>query len=113
MSEKTQDEITPQASAREDDRDFRELLKSLIGQMVTIVNPESYEDAPVGHQIRSGFYRAKPVGLGRDYLILATEFVRVGTKASPDKQKEPVKQYIPISRIQRISIMANERLIHL
>ena len=63
-------------------------MNSLIGQIVTIVNPESYEDAPVGHQIRAGFYRAKPIGLGDDYLVLATELVHKGVEVG----KEPVRQ---------------------
>lgn len=111
MSETTQDKgtITPLSAPIIEDRSFHELLRSLTGQIVTIVNPESYEDAPVGHQIRTGFYRAKPIGLGEDYLILATEMVRKG----PVSGKEPVRQFIPLSRIKRISILKNEKLIHL
>ena len=81
--------------------------------MITVVNSESYEDAPIGHQIRSGFYRAKPIGLGQDYLILVTEYVHRGPKVSKEKAKEPVRQYIPISRIKRISLLKTEKLIHL
>ena len=87
---------------------WQDLLKSLLGKTVTMVNPESYEEAPVGHQIRAGFYRAKPVGLGRDYLVVATDFVhgRAG-------QKEAVRQYIPFAQIKRVSVMKSEVLIHL
>jgi len=89
-----------------EDRSFVDVLRSLIGKVVTVVNPESYEDAPIGHQIRAGFYRAKPVGLGRDYLIVVTEY-----KHKTDK--EPVKQYIPIANIKRVSLMKSELLIHI
>jgi len=89
-----------------EDRSFVDILRSLIGKVVTVVNPESYEDAPIGHQIRAGFYRAKPVGLGRDYLIVVTEY-----KHKTDK--EPVKQYIPITKIKRVSMMKTELLIHI
>ena len=92
-----------------EDKSFQDLLKSLMGQVVTMVNPESYEDAPVGHQIRAGFYKAKPIGLGKDYLIVATEYVHTGREAS----KEPVRQYIPLTNIKRISIMKGEKLIHI
>lgn len=92
-----------------EDKSFRDLLQTLVGKVVTVVNPESYEDAPVGHQIRAGFYRAKPVGMGRDYLIVVTEYLHKGKEAS----KEPVRQYIPIDKIKRISVMKSERLIHL
>ena len=56
-----------------EDRDFTDVLKSFIGKLVTMVNSESYEDVPLGHQIRGGWYPAKPVGLGNDYLIVVTE----------------------------------------
>ena len=111
MTEATETTGTIKPAAAMEDRTFQELLKSLIGQIVTIVNPESYEDAPVGHQIRAGFYRAKPVGLGKDYLVVATELIH---PAKPgDQQKEPVRQYIPIDQIKRVSILKTERLIHI
>lgn len=92
-----------------EDKTFVDVLKSLLGKTVTIVNPESYEDAPVGHQIRAGYYRAKPMGLGKDYLIVIAEYVHSGRESG----KEPVKQYIPFERIKRISLMKSERLIHI
>lgn len=111
MNEGTQenDTIKPKAAPIIEDKDFHDLIKSLVGQVVTVVNPESYEDAPVGHQIRAGFYRAKAIGLGRDYLILSTQFVHKG-KAP---EKEPVRQYIPLSQIRRISILKGEKLLHI
>ena len=56
MTEATDTQGTIKPAATTEDRSFYDLLKSLMGQIVTIVNPESYEDAPVGHQIRAGFY---------------------------------------------------------
>ena len=98
---------TVQPAPKIEDRDFTELLKSLVGKTVTMVNPESFEPAPVGHQLRAGFYRAKITGMGRDYLIVATEMSKKGGET------EPVRQYIPLKRIQRVSLMKSERLIHL
>ena len=109
MTEATDTQGTLKPAATTEDRSFYDLLKSLMGQIVTIVNPESYEDAPVGHHIRAGFYRAKPIGLGNDYLILATEFVHAGRESG----KEPVRQYIPLSAIKRISVLKSEKLIHI
>ncbi len=108
MSE--QGTVKPSAPVVED-RTFGELLGSLVGKTVTIVNPESYEDAPVGHQIRVGFSKAKPIAIGKDYVVLVTEFVHKGKDANKDR--EPVKQYLPIHRIKRISILKSERLIHI
>ncbi len=92
-----------------EDRRFLDVLKSLVGKTVTIVNPESCEDAPAGHQIRVGFYRAKLTGLGRDYMIMVAEYTRAGKEG----RKEPVKQFIPIERIKRISLMKSDWLVHI
>lgn len=92
-----------------EDRMFLDVLKSLVGKTVTMVNPESCEDAPAGHQIRVGFYRSKLIGLGKDYLIMVAEYTRAGKEG----RKEPVKQYIPIERIKRISQMKSEWLVHI
>ena len=106
MSE-TEKDVTLEPQAATDDRSFAEYLKALVGKVVTIVNPESYEDAPIGHQIRASFYRAKVTGMGSDYLKVQTEYVH------KSKEKEPVKQFIPLDKIKRISMMKEERILHL
>ena len=92
-----------------EDRSFHDVLKAFLGKVVTVVNPESYEDAPVGVQLRVGFYRAKLVGVGTDYLVLATKFVKTGKS----KGEEPVKQYLPSARIKRLSVMKTELVLHI
>jgi len=93
-----------------EDRSFVELLKSYVGKTFLIANPESFEESGFGHQITAGWYKARLLGLGQDYLIVLTEFTHgAGKKAT----KEPLKQFIPIERIKRISIMRSERLIHI
>ena len=89
-------------------RTFADILNSLVGHTVTIVNPESYEKSHVGHQIKPGFYRAKLTEIGSDYIALITE------DKKPGKDKgDPVKQFMPIARIKRISMMKSERVIHI
>lgn len=107
MSEPTR-EVTPTAPPARLET-FQDVLRGLVGKVVTCVNPESYEDAPVGHQLTTGFYKAKVLAVERDYFTLATEYKHRGTSA----EKEPVKQFIPIGRIKRISLMKSERIIHL
>jgi hypothetical protein len=92
-----------------ENRSFLDLLKSMMGQAVTVVNPESYEHAPVGYTIKPGFYRAKLSGLGQDYLVLLTEHKKSGKEAG----KEVVKQFLPFHRIKRVSITKSERFLHL
>lgn len=90
-----------------EDKEFLDIIKSLLGKTITIVNPESYEHAPVGFTLKAGFYRAKVTGMGRDYLTLVTE-MRKGKDSG-----DAVKQFLPLNQIKRISVMKLERLIHI
>ncbi len=90
-----------------EDKEFLDLIKALLGKTVTIVNPESYEHAPVGFTLKAGFYRAKVMGMGQDFLTLVTEMKK--GKANG----EPVKQFLPLNQIKRISMMKMERVIHI
>ena len=88
---------------------WADVLGSLLGKTVTIVNSESYEEAPVGHQIRAAFYPARPVAIGEDYLVISTEFVHLRHGG----EKESMRQYIPLARIKRVSVMKSGILVHL
>ena len=91
-----------------ENRSFLDILKSLVGHAVTVVNPESYEQAHIGHQIKASFYRAKLSAIGTDFIVLLTE------DKKPGKEKgDPVKQFMPLARIKRISMTKTERLIHI
>ena len=89
-------------------RSFRDVLAALGGQMGTVVTSESFEDAPVGRQLRSNEFRAKVAEVGADHLVLVTEFQKRGKEAT----KEPVKQFLPIEKIKRLSVLKNERILH-
>ena len=99
--------VEPQSTP--DPRTFHDVLRGFLGKLVTIVNPESYEDAPLGHNIRKGWYPARAVGLGEDYWVRVTEYKHGGNVSAG----EPVRQYIPVQKIKRVSMMRNELLIHL
>jgi len=103
------DAAPEQESATTEARSFHDVLKGLVGKPVTVVNPESYEDAPVGHTIKASFYKAKVTGMGSDYITVITEFKQAGKGAAV----KPVKQFMPIDRIKRISVLKGEVLIHI
>ena len=88
---------------------FTDVLRQLVGKVVTMVNPESLEEAPTGYQLTRGFYRAKVVGVGSDFVTVVVEFVH----RRRDKSKETAKQYIPVSRIKRLSVMKAETFLHI
>ncbi len=104
--------MSSESQPQMEDRSFHDLLSSLIGSVVTVANPESYEHAPMGRQLKAGFYKAKLTSMGRDYLVLLTEDIRQG-KRGEEPTKEAVKQYLPIARIKRFSHMKSDRIIHI
>jgi hypothetical protein len=104
-----QDTLQPQAKPVRDDRTFADLFAPMLGKLITVVSPESFEDAPVGRQLKSGFYRAKLVGLGHDYLTLLTEYQHRGNQP----RKEPAKQFIPLRSVKRLSMMKSELIVHI
>ena len=85
MDEQMVASVSPSPPPSNNDQSFRDVLATLVGRTVTVVTSESYEEAPVGHQLRTGFFRAKPVEVGRDILVLRTERKRKSAT-------EPVKQ---------------------
>ena len=92
----------------EEKRDYVDVLRDLVGKRVTIINPESYEALPAGgSELKANYYPGKIGGVGRDYLIFHT--VLAATK----KDRQPVKQFIPLTRIKRLSIMQTGTLLHL
>lgn len=106
MSEQQATQAEPAATT--EDRDYRGILEALVGKKVTVVNPESFEALPrEGHELRKGFYPGKISGIGRDYMVFQT--VLAATK----KDRQPVKQYIPLARVKRISVMRTTTLLHL
>ena len=88
---------------------FLDVLRSLTNKIVTMVNPESLENAPMGFQLTTGFYRAKVLGVQGDFLTVATELLHKGRDAS----KEPIKQFIPITSIKRVSVGKADVFIHI
>ena len=102
-------EIKPAAKPAVHARSLREVLEQLAGKVVTMVNPESFEDAAVGSRLVTGFYKAKISFVGDDYVEVLTEFER--KRGGP--QREAVRQFIPIRKIKRISLLKGERLVHI
>ena len=88
---------------------FHGVLAALVGQILTVSNTESYEDVPMGHRIAPAVYKAKLTSVKTDYLTLVTDFKH----ASGEIHHESAKQFIPLSRVKRVSVMKSEKIIHL
>ena len=106
MTEQQATQAAPEVTT--EDRNFRDVLESLVGKKVAVINPESFEALPrEGHELREGYYPGKISGFGQDYMIFNTVL------AASKKDRQPVQQYIPIDRIKRISKMRSRTLLHL
>lgn len=93
-----------------EDKTLNDVLTTLLGKVVTFVNAESFEEGGLGHKVEAGWYKGRLAGLGKDYLIVVTEFKHgAGKKAS----KEPVKQYVPMNMVKRVSLMKTQVLVHI
>lgn len=90
---------------------YNAVLRSLVGKVVTMANPESLEDSPMGYQLKTGFYRAKVLSVRDDYISVAVELVRKSKGREP--VKEPMRQFIPLDRIKRLSVGKSEIILHI
>lgn len=104
-------ETTTTTSAPPIPKCYRDVFAALTGKVVTIVNPESFEEAAVGHKLTTSFYRGKILGVGEDHFRLQTVFKKHGGKADADT--EAVVQYVPFQQVKRVSVMKTESVIHL
>lgn len=106
--------ILPSESIEESTRhghltSFRSVLSFLVGQMVTLVDSESLEEAPVGRYLDMACHEAKVLRAGEDYLLLVREL----THQHGEDHAEKIRLFLPIDRIKRITLMEEERLIHI
>ena len=93
-----------------EDKSLADVIKTLLGKIVTFVNAESFEEGGLGHKVEASWYKGRLAGLGKDYLIVVTEFKHgTGKKGT----KEPVKQYVPMGMVKRISVMKSQILVHI
>ena len=103
---------TPGPSSRTQEGPFVKLLASLVGRTVTVIDPESFEEAPIGHQIRPASHRMKLTEMLADHIVLVGEFVHHRPGGPRDGKKGHVTHYVPITKIERVSLLDGELLIH-
>jgi hypothetical protein len=91
-------------------KSFSEVLNSIAGKVVTVINPESFRATPLGYKLDTQYYKGKVKTIAEDYVILLCEWIPDPKKK---EEKETVTQYIPVNRIKRISILSKEILFHM
>ena len=85
---------------------FCGVLKEWEGQEVTVINPESYSLGQLGDKLAFESYAAKVVGVMEDCIHIS--FTR--PKKGADTE---VIQYIPLSRVKRVSLWGGEKYIQI
>lgn len=86
-----------------------DILKTLIGQVVTVINPQSYIPTITGYTIDSEVYQAKLVSMENGTVKILTEIL-----SNPHKKvREKALQFIPVDQVKRVTISKSDRLISL
>jgi hypothetical protein len=92
-----------------DIKSFDEILQGMIGQIVTVINPQCYTPTLAGYRINSEAYKAKILACDNGILRLMIDYLN-----NPHKNThERACQYIPVEQIKRVMISKSERLVNL
>ena len=86
-------------------RSFHAVLKTLIGQVITVINPSSYIPTLTGFRIDAETYQAKVISTEGDTLRILIDYI-----SNPqNKAKEKAYQYIPIDQIKHVQVSKTAR----
>lgn len=86
---------------------MEDVLTALTGQVVTVVNPQSYIRTLTGYTIDVDTYNAKLVSFEEGTVKLLTQYEQDPHK----KVKERAFQFIHLDQIKRIGISKTEKFI--
>jgi hypothetical protein len=92
-----------------DPKSMKEAFEILIGQVVTVVNTQSYVRTLTGYRVDVEVYKAKVVSYEDQTLKIITEYIKDPRK----KVKEKIYQFIPLSQVKRVTISSSEKFIAL
>lgn len=86
--------------------DFVALLQSWKGSEVTVINPESYTSTALREGLGFESYKATLAEVSAGHVMLSYTAQRKGKGAD-------VQQWIPVEMIKRITLMGDEKYLHL
>jgi len=84
-----------------------DILTALVGQIVTVIKPQSYIRTLTGYEVDIETYNAKVLSYEGNTLRVLTEYVKDPHKKAKDK----VYQFLPAHQIRRITVSKTERFI--
>lgn len=82
------------------------ILKEWEGNMVTIINPESYSLGKLTDKIAFESYEVKLANVTNDYIHIIFARSKKGVE-------EGVEQYIPLHRIKRVSVWGEQKFVQI
>jgi len=92
-----------------DPKSMTEAFQFLTGQLVTIINTQSYVRTLTGYKVDVETYKAKIISFEDNTLKILTEFVKDPHK----KIKEKIYQFIPVAQIKRVTMSPTEKFVAL
>ena len=92
-----------------DPKTMEDAFKILIGQVITVINTQSYVRTLTGYRVDVEVYKAKVISYEGETLKIITEYVKDPRK----KMKEKIYQFIPLAQIKRVTISSTEKFIAL
>ncbi len=99
-------ETTVSAEKKPEGDSIEELLRILVGRIVTISNPESMKKEPLGYQLKPEIYKAKVLDIRGDMVVILAERGK-GERAAP------MKQCIPVRRVKLVCLAKDDVHIHI
>lgn len=90
-------------------KSMKDILKALEGQIVSVVNPQSYVRTLTGYSLDVETYNAKVMSFENDTLKLLTEYLREPHK----KVKDKGFQFIHLNQVKRVGVSKTEKFIFL
>ena len=85
------------------------ILTKLIGQVITVINPQTYTPTLTGYKIDSSAYKAKVISCDNGILRLLVDYLSDPRK----KVTEKAQQFVPVDQIKRILISKTQRIVTL
>jgi hypothetical protein len=90
-----------------DPKTMSDAFNFLVGQLITVINTQSYVRTLTGYTVDVETYKAKVVSYEDETLKILTEYV----KDPRTKTKEKVYQFIPLTQIKRVTISPSEKFL--
>ena len=104
----TQTEISQKDNGQKIDS-LEKVLSTLVGHIITVVDPQTYAPTLTGYEIEPTAYKAKVISCENGILRLLLEYL-----SDPrNKTKERAQLFVPVDQIKRVMVAKSQKLVSL